>query len=81
MANIILSHIDSLIIETEIFLDEYSYESFYEASTEKKCDIFRCIENGKVCSIQLRDMKKQKRRKELRLLWDYMLLAENGNHT
>ena len=26
----------------------YSYEAFYEASTDKTCDIFRCVENGKL---------------------------------
>lgn len=26
----------------------YSYESFYAASTEKECDLFRCVENGKL---------------------------------
>ena len=27
---------------------EYSHEKFYEASGDSKCDIFRCIENGKL---------------------------------
>ena len=27
---------------------DYSYEGFYEASTDKSCDIFRCEENGKL---------------------------------
>ena len=26
----------------------YSYESFYAASGDSKCDIFRCVENGKL---------------------------------
>lgn len=26
----------------------YSYEGFYEAATDKKCDLFRCVENGKL---------------------------------
>lgn len=26
----------------------YSHESFYSASTDKKCDLFRCVENGKL---------------------------------
>lgn len=26
----------------------YSYEDFYNASTDKKCDLFRCVENGKL---------------------------------
>lgn len=26
----------------------YSYESFYEASPDKNCDLFRCVENGKL---------------------------------
>lgn len=25
----------------------YSYDDFYKASTDKQCDIFRCIETGK----------------------------------
>ena len=25
----------------------YSYEAFYNASPDKTCDIFRCVENGK----------------------------------
>ncbi len=27
---------------------EYSHEGFYAASTDKTCDIFRCVENGKL---------------------------------
>ena len=26
----------------------YSHESFYAASPDKKCDLFRCVENGKL---------------------------------
>jgi len=26
----------------------YSHEGFYAASTDKKCDIFRCVENGRL---------------------------------
>ena len=26
----------------------YSYESFYEASSDKNCDLFRCFENGRL---------------------------------
>ena len=26
----------------------YSYEAFYNASPDKTCDIFRCVENGKL---------------------------------
>lgn len=26
----------------------YSHESFYAASTDKECDLFRCVENGKL---------------------------------
>lgn len=26
----------------------YSYDSFYAASTDKECDIFRCVENGRL---------------------------------
>lgn len=26
----------------------YSHEAFYEAATDKDCDIFRCVENGKL---------------------------------
>ena len=26
----------------------YSYEAFYAASTEKKCDVFRCMENDRL---------------------------------
>jgi hypothetical protein len=27
---------------------DYSYDDFYAASTDKDCDIFRCIENGRL---------------------------------
>ena len=26
----------------------YSYDEFYMASTDKECDLFRCVENGKL---------------------------------
>lgn len=26
----------------------YSYDGFYAASTDKECDIFRCVENGRL---------------------------------
>ncbi len=26
----------------------YSHEAFYQAATDKTCDIFRCMENGKL---------------------------------
>ena len=26
----------------------YSYDDFYAASTDRKCDIFRCVENGRL---------------------------------
>ena len=26
----------------------YSQDGFYEAATDKKCDVFRCVENGKL---------------------------------
>ena len=32
---------------------DYSHESFYAASTDKNCDIFRCLENGKYHSFYL----------------------------
>lgn len=27
---------------------DYSYEAFYAASPDKDCDLFRCVENGKL---------------------------------
>lgn len=27
---------------------DYSYKGFYEASTDKNCDLFRCVENGRL---------------------------------
>ena len=26
----------------------YSHQSFYDAATDKNCDLFRCVENGKL---------------------------------
>ena len=26
----------------------YSQDGFYDAATDKKCDVFRCVENGKL---------------------------------
>lgn len=26
----------------------YSQDAFYEMATDKKCDVFRCVENGKL---------------------------------
>ena len=37
---------------------DYSHESFYAASTDKNCDIFRCLENGKLyvpCEYELQE--------------------------
>lgn len=37
---------------------EYSHEGFYAASTDKTCDIFRCVENGKLyvpCEYELQE--------------------------
>lgn len=45
----------------------YSYESFYEAATDKKCDLFRCVENGKLylpCQNDLQEYIENKRRKD-----------------
>lgn len=30
------------------FKTEYNYDDFYAASTDKTCDIFRCVENGRL---------------------------------
>jgi hypothetical protein len=27
---------------------DYSYGDFYDASTDRECDIFRCVENGRL---------------------------------
>jgi hypothetical protein len=27
---------------------DYSHESFYAASTDRECDIFKCVENGRL---------------------------------
>ncbi|WP_349218538.1 hypothetical protein [Solibaculum intestinale] len=45
---------------------DYSYESFYEAATNKDCDLFRCVENGKLylpCENDLQEYIENKRRK------------------
>lgn len=48
---------------------DYSHEGFYAASTDKTCDIFRCVENGKLyvpCEYELQeysDPPQQERRK------------------
>lgn len=37
---------------------DYSHKDFYAASTDKNCDIFRCIENGKLyvpCEYELQE--------------------------
>lgn len=37
---------------------EYSHEGFYAASPDKACDIFRCVENGKLyvpCEYELQE--------------------------
>lgn len=44
----------------------YSHEAFYEASPEKECDLFRCVENGKLyipCENDLQEYIENKRRK------------------
>ena len=30
------------------FKADYSYEGFYAAATDKECDIFRCVETGRL---------------------------------
>lgn len=48
---------------------DYSHESFYEVSTDKTCDIFQCVENGKLyvpCENELQEYSEppqQSRRK------------------
>ena len=42
----------------------YSYESFYEAASDKDYDLFRCIENGKLyfpCENDLQEYIENKR--------------------
>ena len=44
----------------------YSHGAFYEASTDKECDLFRCVENGKLyipCENDLQEYIESKRRK------------------
>lgn len=47
---------------------EYNHEGFYAASPDKTCDIFRCVENGKLyvpCEYELqeyREPQKDRRR-------------------
>lgn len=44
----------------------YSHESFYAASPDKECDLFRCVENGKLylpCENDLQEYIENKRRK------------------
>ena len=41
----------------------YSYDDFYAASTDKKCDIFRCVENGRLyvpCQYELQQYMDEK---------------------
>ena len=48
---------------------EYSHEGFYAASPDKTCDIFRCVENGRLyvpCEYELQEygeLPQQERRK------------------
>lgn len=48
----------------------YSHESFYAASPDKECDLFRCVENGKLylpCENDLQEyaeLPKRERRHE-----------------
>lgn len=47
----------------------YSHESFYVASPDKECDLFRCVENGKLylpCENDLQEYIENKRRKNER---------------
>lgn len=42
----------------------YSHEAFYEASPDKECDLFRCVENGKLyipCENDLQEYIENKR--------------------
>lgn len=43
----------------------YSHESFYAASPDKECDLFRCIENGRLylpCESDLQEYVEQPKR-------------------
>ncbi len=43
----------------------YSYDDFYAASTDKKCDIFGCVENGRLyvpCQYELQQYMDGKQR-------------------
>lgn len=45
----------------------YSHSDFYQAATDKKCDIFRCMENGKLyvpCEYGLQEYLVSENKKE-----------------
>lgn len=47
----------------------YSQAGFYEAATDKKCDVFRCVENGKLyvpCQNDLQQYEGPYRKRRLR---------------
>ena len=47
----------------------YSHESFYSASPDKECDLFRCVENGKLylpCTNDLQEYMEQPKKERNR---------------
>ena len=47
----------------------YSHESFYAASPDKECDLFRCVENGKLylpCTNDLQEYMEQPKKERNR---------------
>lgn len=43
-----------------VYNSNYNHQKFYEASTDKKCDVFKCVETGKLyvpCNNELFEYK------------------------
>lgn len=58
----------------------YSHTSFYEASSDKKCDLFRCVENGRLyipCENDLQIYIEEKTLKKIDDEMEYKELYEN----
>lgn len=48
---------------------DYSHKDFYAASTDKACDIFRCVENGKLyvpCDYELQEYVEEPQKGRMR---------------
>lgn len=57
----------------------YSYQDFYAVSPDKNCDLFRCVENGKLYLPCENDLQEYIKKRRTRCVTEIILLRLVGN--